>query len=170
MMQLTLTQIMSPLGELLLACSKHAVHVLDYSDYRHRMHQLLAQRYGREGYSLSEKSDPLEAVSRIKAYFAGDLTACDRLPVDSGGTPFQQKVWLALRDIPAGTAISYGTLAQRIGHATASRAVGRTNALNPIAIILPCHRVVGSNNALTGYAGGLQRKAWLLRHEGWLAI
>ena len=170
MVQLTLAKIASPIGELLLACNDHAVHVLDYIDYIDRMHQLLAHRYGHDGYTLVEKSDPLEAVSRIKAYFAGDLIACDDLPVDTGGTPFQQTVWLALRTIPAGTAISYGTLAQRIGRPTASRAVGRTNGLNPIAIILPCHRVVGSNNALTGYAGGLHRKEWLLRHEGWLAI
>ena len=106
MVQLTLTQITSPIGELLLACNDHAVHVLDYIDYRDRMHQLLAHRYGHNGYTLVEKSDPLEAVSRIQAYFAGDLIACDDLPVDTGGTPFQQNVWLALRAIPAGTAIS----------------------------------------------------------------
>ncbi|WP_277876371.1 methylated-DNA--[protein]-cysteine S-methyltransferase [Anabaena azotica] len=86
-------------------------------------------------------------------------------PVDTGGTPFQQQVWLALLTIPWGTTISYGQLAAKVNKPTASRAVGLANSLNPIAIVLPCHRVIGANNLLTGYAGGLERKRWLLNHE-----
>jgi methylated-DNA-[protein]-cysteine S-methyltransferase len=106
----------------------------------------------------------------MDAYFGGDLHAIDHIPVDVGGTPFQHQVWLALRSIPAGHTATYAEQARRINHPTATRAVGRTNGLNPIAIILPCHRVVGSNGALTGYAGGLHRKAWLLQHEGWQGL
>src|SRR4029079_5446383 len=83
-----------------------------------------------------------------------------------GGTPFQQQVWTALRAIPAGTVLTYGELATQLGKQTAYRAVGMNNALNPIAIVVPCHRLVGANGTLTGYAGGLERKRWLLLHEG----
>ncbi|WP_179198046.1 methylated-DNA--[protein]-cysteine S-methyltransferase [Nostoc sp. T09] len=93
-------------------------------------------------------------------------TSLDDIPVSTGGTLFQEQVWLALRNIPWGNTISYGELAARIGKPTAYRAVGMANSLNPVAIALPCHRVVGANAALTGYAGGLERKRWLLAHEG----
>lgn len=165
--QLDFARIPSPIGELLIACNQHALLVLDYLDYETRMHQLLSRRFGAQAYTLNPHPDPLQMVSRVEAYFHGELRAFDDVPVDTGGTPFQQQVWLALRTIPPGSTLSYGALATHIGHPTASRAVGRTNGLNPIAIVLPCHRVVGSTNALTGYAGGLQRKEWLLRHEGW---
>jgi methylated-DNA-[protein]-cysteine S-methyltransferase len=167
MIQLNFARLPSPVGELLIAATPQTLLVLDYSDYEARMHQLLARRYGTDNYQLVPHPDPLQMVSRVTAYFAGQLNVFDDVPVDTGGTPFQQQVWHALRTIAPGTTISYGTLAARIGHPTASRAVGRTNGLNPIAIVLPCHRVVGSTMALTGYAGGLHRKAWLLTHEGW---
>lgn len=165
--QLDFVRVPSPIGELLVACNQHALLVLDYLDYEARMHELLTRRFGAHAYQLNAHADPLGMVSRVAAYFAGELHAFDDVPVDTGGTPFQQQVWHALRHIPVGSTMSYGALAAHIGHPTASRAVGRTNGLNPIAIVLPCHRVVGSTNALTGYAGGLQRKEWLLRHEGW---
>ena len=167
MIQLDFARVPSPVGELLIAATSQALLVLDYSDYEARMHQLLTRRYGAGNYHLVPHPDPLQMVSRVNAYFAGQLQAFDDIAVDTGGTPFQQQVWYALRQIPAGTTISYSALATRIGHPTASRAVGRTNGLNPVAIVLPCHRVVGLNQALTGYAGGLHRKAWLLNHEGW---
>jgi methylated-DNA-[protein]-cysteine S-methyltransferase len=87
------------------------------------------------------------------------------IPVDTGGTPFQQQVWTALRDIPVGETCAYSRLAARIGKPNAARAVGMANSLNPVAIVLPCHRVIGCNATLTGYAGGLARKRWLLGHE-----
>ena len=89
----------------------------------------------------------------------------DALPVDPGGTPFQHAVWTALRGIPAGTTASYGGLARAIGHADAVRAVGAANGANPIWLVLPCHRVIGADGSLTGYAYGLERKRWLLTHE-----
>ena len=105
-----------------------------------------------------------EPVRQLKDYFAGKLEAFD-LPLDPQGTPFQQKVWKLLCDIPYGETISYGELARRVGNPNASRAVGLANGSNPIAIIIPCHRVIGSNGKLTGYGGGLPNKEKLLALE-----
>lgn len=99
-------------------------------------------------------------------YFGGDITALDGLPVDPGGTPFQARVWLALREIGAGRTWSYEELARRVGSPAAMRAVGAANGANPIPLVLPCHRVIGKNGKLVGYGGGMDRKVWLLRHEG----
>jgi methylated-DNA-[protein]-cysteine S-methyltransferase len=110
-------------------------------------------------------SDILDAaVTQIREYFAGVRTAFD-LPLDLGGTPFQQKVWLELATIPFGTTISYGEQARRIGRPEAARAVGAANGRNPVPVVLPCHRVIGSSGALTGFGGGLDTKRSLLRHE-----
>lgn len=111
--------------------------------------------------------DPGGCVNALRRYFSGELTALDEIAVDPGGTPFQASVWRALRSIPAGTTTSYGDLARRIGAAHAVRAVGAANGANPIPIVIPCHRVIGANGKLVGYGGGLERKAWLLRHEGY---
>ncbi|MCW3043178.1 MAG: ogt [Actinobacteria bacterium] len=110
-------------------------------------------------------SDILDAaVTQIQEYFAGARTTFD-LPLDLGGTPFQQKVWLELGSIPFGTTISYGEQARRVGRPQAARAVGAANGRNPVPIVLPCHRVIGSGGALTGFGGGLDTKRTLLRHE-----
>jgi methylated-DNA-[protein]-cysteine S-methyltransferase len=98
-------------------------------------------------------------------YFAGDLTAIEKLRVETGGTHFQHEVWRALRDIACGTTISYAQLAERIGRPNAVRAVGLANGSNPVGIVVPCHRVIGANGSLTGYGGGIERKRWLLEHE-----
>jgi methylated-DNA-[protein]-cysteine S-methyltransferase len=106
----------------------------------------------------------------MRAYFKGDIAAIDRLPVDDTvGTPFQRSIWRALRRIPKGKTISYAELARRIGKPRAVRAAGLANGQNPISIVVPCHRVIGSNGTLTGYGGGIERKRWLLEHEGALA-
>ncbi len=102
----------------------------------------------------------------FKAYFDGDIAALDRLPVAPMGTPFQQRVWAALRRIPAGSAISYGALAAWIGQPGAARAVGQANGRNPVPLVIPCHRVIASTGRLGGYSSGLDRKRWLLAHEG----
>ena len=99
-------------------------------------------------------------------YFAGDIRALERVPVATVGTAFQRKVWAALQRIPAGETRSYGQLAAEIGLPKAMRAVGLANGQNPIAIVIPCHRVIGADGSLTGFGGGLPRKRWLLRHEG----
>jgi methylated-DNA-[protein]-cysteine S-methyltransferase len=103
------------------------------------------------------------------AYFSGELTAIDTLPVATGGTEFQRLVWSELRRIPCGASISYSELARRIGRPAAVRAVGLANGANPIGIVVPCHRVIGANGTLTGYGGGIERKRWLLAHERELA-
>lgn len=104
------------------------------------------------------------AVTQLREYFAGDRLTFD-LPLSPAGSTFQQKVWMALRDIPYGRTASYGEIATELGQPTASRAVGLANGRNPLAVIVPCHRVIGANGALTGFGGGLERKRWLLEHE-----
>ena len=103
-------------------------------------------------------------VAQLNAYFCGERREFE-LPLAASGTPFQHQVWEALQRIPYGTTLSYGQLAAQLGNANASRAVGRANATNPIAVVVPCHRVIGSGGKLTGYAGGLTRKETLLQLE-----
>jgi methylated-DNA-[protein]-cysteine S-methyltransferase len=105
------------------------------------------------------------ARAELDAYFAGQLTAFT-VPLAAAGTPFQQRVWTALRDIAFGETISYLEMARRLGDPKAVRAVGGANGRNPIPVIVPCHRVIGADGSLTGFGGGLERKRWLLRHEG----
>lgn len=109
-----------------------------------------------------------EAAAQLAAYFAGRRLAFD-LPLAPRGTPFQRRVWDELRRIPPATTIGYGELARRIGRPHAARAVGTANARNPLSIVVPCHRVIGAGGALTGYAGGLAAKRWLLEHEARVA-
>jgi methylated-DNA-[protein]-cysteine S-methyltransferase len=164
MTTLDFDRVPSGIGEILLASDGASLVALDYADYEERMNALLSKRYGR--FRLVDRPDPLGASARIAAYFSGDFTAFDGLPVTTGGTEFQQQCWRALRAIPVGTVTTYGVLAAQLGRPKASRAVGYANSLNPVAIILACHRVIGQNRDLTGYAGGLDRKRWLLAHEG----
>jgi len=124
----------------------------------------LRQQYGAR-VIIADGNAPVAMRREIDAYFAGDLGAIDRIDCATHGTPFQQQVWNALRTIPARTTLSYGALAARIGNASAVRAVGLANGANPIAVIVPCHRVIGADGSLTGYGGGLDRKRWLLAHE-----
>lgn len=163
-MELLFDTVTSQIGDILIVSDGQHLCALDYANYEQRMTKLLKARYG--GFQLKKTNDPAGVSSRIKAYLGGDYACLDTIEVSTGGTAFQQQVWAALRTIPPGTVISYGELARKIGRPTAYRAVGMTNALNPVAIVLPCHRVVGVNAALTGYAGGLERKQWLLQHEG----
>ena len=123
----------------------------------------LARRFG--AIELRAAHDPGGVATVLRRYLDGDAAAIDALSVDTGGTPFQERVWRALRDIPYGTTISYGELARRVGEPTAVRAVGAANGANPICIVVPCHRVIGADGSLTGYGGGLPRKRWLLAHE-----
>jgi methylated-DNA-[protein]-cysteine S-methyltransferase len=165
MKTLQFDRIDSPIGTILLVVDDKQLCSLDYADYEPRMMTLLQRRYG--SVQLEQVSDPCGFSRRIRNYLAGDYACLDTIPVSTGGTAFQQKVWLALRSIPPGKTLTYGELAAQLGKPTAYRAVGGTNALNPVAIVLPCHRVIGASSSLTGYAGGLARKHWLLQHEGW---
>lgn len=160
----------TPIGVLvLLQDAENALRVLDWADHEERMQRLLRRHYGDDGVAIGDGADGSSAVRALERYFAGDLHALDALPVASGGSDFQRGVWRALRDIPAGTTISYAELARRVGRPSAFRAVGLANGANPIGIVVPCHRVVGSDGSLTGYGGGIERKRWLLAHEGAVA-
>jgi len=162
MTELWYDEIESPIGTILTAWLGDALCALDYDDHRDRMIELLDLRFG--GPTLTPKKQPAFRAA-LKAYFAGDLGALDAVKIDGGGTVFQKSTWAALRTIPAGRTATYGEIAGRIGTPAAARAVGLANSLNPIAIVVPCHRVIGANGKLTGYAGGLHRKQWLLEHE-----
>ena len=162
---LTLDRIATPVGEVLLVTDNHgAVRALDFADYETRMMRLLA-RHAPDAELVAGRASKT-ARDAVVAYFAGDARALDGLKVTTGGTPFQRSVWAALRAIPAGETRSYGQLAAAVGSPKAVRAAGLANGQNPIALIVPCHRVIGANGTLTGYAGGLERKRWLLAHEG----
>ena len=157
----------TPIGELaVLADHQGNLRTLEWTEHDERMHRALRLHYGADGFALEPARDPSGLTSALRAYFAGDLAAIDRLPTATGGTPFQRLVWRALRDIPCGTTVSYSELARRIGRAAAVRAVGLANGANPVGIVVPCHRVIGAGGALTGYGGGIERKRWLLAHEG----
>jgi methylated-DNA-[protein]-cysteine S-methyltransferase len=154
----------TPLGGLIVVVEGGRVCAIAYAGHEERLERELRARYG--NLRLRESTDSTGASARLRAYFAGDYAALDAIEVDPGGTPFQREVWSALRGIPAGTTVSYGTIARRIGRPTATRAVGLTNGLNPVPIVIPCHRVIGADGSLTGYGSGLPIKDWLLRHEG----
>jgi methylated-DNA-[protein]-cysteine S-methyltransferase len=149
---------------LLLTDSDDKVRALDWEDYATRMHQLLRLQYGTVYLRPRPQASP--ARFAIESYYQGSLTEIVSIPVKTAGTAFQREVWAALRTIPTGETTTYGRLATRLGRPKAMRAVGMANGANPISIIVPCHRVIGANASLTGYGGGLERKRWLLRHEG----
>lgn len=117
------------------------------------------------GYEIRDEANPFGLRQAFADYFAGAVTRLDALPVAFAGSSFQNQVWEALRLIPAGETWSYGQLAKHLGDAKNARAVGLANGANPIALAVPCHRVIGSDGSLTGYGGGLPRKKWLLSHE-----
>jgi methylated-DNA-[protein]-cysteine S-methyltransferase len=162
-MILSLDRVPSPIGEILLVFEGEALRALDYWDYEPRMQRLLRLHYG--SVSLDPRPAPAAIRDPLAAFFAGDWQALDPIAVATAGTPFQRMVWAAVRRIRPGTTMSYGAVAAAIGRPGASRAVGLANGANPVAIVVPCHRVIGANAALTGYGGGLARKAWLLDHE-----
>jgi methylated-DNA-[protein]-cysteine S-methyltransferase len=153
----------SPVGRLLLTGDEHALSGLFMLDAGSHSASVEPGWTRREGLFA-------EAAAQLKSYFAGERTEFD-LPLAPRGTPFQLAVWEQLARIPYGRTVSYGDVAAAIGKsAVASRAVGLANGRNPISIILPCHRVIGADGSLTGYGWGLDRKEWLLRHEGALLL
>jgi O-6-methylguanine DNA methyltransferase len=163
-MHLRLEHRESPVSPLLLVTDEDGVlRALDFADHEARMRRLLRDHY--QDYTLENGAAPDTLTEALDAYFAGNLDALAEVETKTGGTPFQRDVWNALRAIPAATTISYRQLAANIGRPAASRAVGAANGSNPIAIVVPCHRVIGANGTLTGYGGGLERKQWLLEHE-----
>lgn len=162
---LRLAPLATPLGEAQIVFDDHGtLRAFDWDSHRDRMDRLLRRHYG--PMVLTPAAAPQALADRFEAYFAGDPSALSAIPWITGGTPFQKMVWRALCDIPAGVTWSYGQLAAHIGAPTAVRAVGLANGANPVGLVVPCHRVIGANGTLTGYGGGLERKRWLLAHEG----
>lgn len=164
-MQLRLERRASPLGTMLLVTDDNgALRALDFEDHEDRMRQLLRLHYGTV--ELMAGTAPMPVTDAINAYFEGEWQSLSGIPIETNGTAFQRSVWRALLDIPPGTTMGYGELAAQLGKPGASRAVGLANGANPVAIAVPCHRVIGKSGALTGYGGGVWRKQWLLTHEG----
>ncbi len=147
------TQVLSPIGELTLSATESALTGVWFP--------------GRFRRQVTAGDNPILQLARrqLDEYFARTRTSFD-LPLDAEGTAFERRVWDLLRAIPYGTTTSYGELARRLGEPKEARAVGAANGKNPIPIIVPCHRVIGANGDLTGFGGGLERKRWLLEHEG----
>lgn len=157
---LTATTLESPVGTLTIIASGRGLRAVLWQHERDARVPVGQVRGG--------DSDPkgvlAATVQQLEEYFAGERTEFD-LPLDPVGTDFQQSAWTALRTIPYGETVSYGEQARRMGDARKARAVGGANGRNPISIIVPCHRVVGSDGSLTGFGGGIENKAWLLEHE-----
>ena len=157
----------SPVGELVLAAEDSGLTAIRFEQNRHGGDE-------RAGWTpVASASGPSVAVlaaarAQLAAYFAGERSTFD-LPLDPRGTPFQRRVWSALCDIPFGETISYAELARRVGDPRAVRAVGGANGRNPLPLVVPCHRVIGADGSLTGFGGGIDRKRWLLQHEGAMA-
>jgi methylated-DNA-[protein]-cysteine S-methyltransferase len=154
----------SPLGELSLASVAGKLVHLDFEGNDERLRTIQGRRFRQIDWQESGAA-PAPVTRWLDAYFAGEVRALPMANIEMIGTDFQKKVWQALIAIPCGENRSYGGLAVELGIPNAVRAVARANALNPVSIIVPCHRVIGSDGKLIGYAGGLDRKQWLLRHE-----
>jgi methylated-DNA-[protein]-cysteine S-methyltransferase len=165
-MEIGLDEMQTPIGKIVIGESGGTLVALDFESSAEPVVARLRRRYGaiqvRDGNGAKLFRD------RLQAYFAGDLAAIEGITVEPKGTAFQREVWSELLRIPAGSTACYSDIAAAIGRPAAVRAVGLANARNPIAVVIPCHRVVGRDGSLTGYAGGLDRKRWLLQHEGWL--
>jgi methylated-DNA-[protein]-cysteine S-methyltransferase len=161
-----LERVETPTGPMFIVTDdEQRLRAVDWYDCEERMRRLFRRRYGPDAVQLRDTALRSSARQALEAYFEGELDAITSVATAAEGTPFQRAVWAALCRIPAGTTVSYGALAARLGCRNAVRAVGLANGANPIAIFVPCHRVIGANASLTGYAGGLERKRWLLTHE-----
>lgn len=164
--RLIIDRLSTPIGVALLAFDAEGrLRAFYWDDKEAALLRLLRRQYGKR-VSLETGLGPGNAIRALEAYFGGELAALDSIECRTVGTSFQQTVWAALRTIPPGQTLSYGALANQIGAPKAVRAVGLANGSNPIAVVVPCHRVIGANKTLTGYGGGIERKRWLLTHEG----
>ncbi|MDR3104817.1 MAG: methylated-DNA--[protein]-cysteine S-methyltransferase [Yokenella regensburgei] len=171
MLRLLEDKIATPLGPLWILCDEQfALRAIEWEEHSDRMEQLLNIHYRNDGYERISATNPGGLSDIMHDYFSGNLTIIDTLKTATGGTAFQREVWQALREIPCGQVMHYGQLAEQLGRPGAARAVGAANGSNPVSVVVPCHRVIGRNGTMTGYAGGVQRKEWLLRHEGYLLL
>ncbi|HXW08328.1 MAG TPA: methylated-DNA--[protein]-cysteine S-methyltransferase [Vicinamibacterales bacterium] len=154
----------SPIGPLTLAARAGRLCLLHFGPEDDHVRRWIRRWY--PAMRVVHSPDPAGAVSTLGRYFGGALDVLDDMAVELNGTPFQTRVWQRLREVRAGSTASYAELARLAGAAKAVRAVGAANGANPVAVVVPCHRIIGTNGSLTGYGGGLERKQWLLRHEG----
>jgi methylated-DNA-[protein]-cysteine S-methyltransferase len=160
-----LDRLRTPIGTALLVTDADGVlRALDWEDFQARMKDLLRLQYG--AVVLQDARCPQHLRAALTGYFKGDLARLSTIRWRVAGTAFQHKVWTALPRIPPGTTLSYGALAARIDRPKAVRAVGHANGANPISVVVPCHRLIGADGSLVKYGGGIERKRWLLEHEG----
>jgi len=163
--RLNVDRVDTPIGHALLVTDEEGrLRALDWEDHEERFLRLLRRFYG--ALALDEAAAPRAVREPLRRYFDGDLAALGDIAWRAPGTDFQRAVWTALTKIPAGETRSYAALATAIGKPSAVRAVGHANGANPLSIVVPCHRLIGSDGSLTGYGGGLARKRWLLEHAG----
>jgi methylated-DNA-[protein]-cysteine S-methyltransferase len=161
---LTLEVLATPIGEIdVVADAEGRLRVLEFHDQPQRLARAL--RLHHRDRAVQSGAAPAAVREGLAAYFAGELAALRTVPWTIGGTAFQRQVWNALVEIPLGEATTYARLAERVGRPAAVRAVGAANGANPIAVVVPCHRLIGADGSLTGYGGGIERKRWLLAHE-----
>lgn len=161
-MNLTIDELETPVGRVRWVARGERLCALGFVDRWPGLQASLERRFGE---LVFDRGGPPRIRSKLIAYFDGEVTALDDVEIDMAGTPFQEKVWKALRSIQTGTTTSYASLALATGHPSAVRAVGAANGANPISIVVPCHRVIRANGDLCGYGGGIERKRWLLAHE-----
>jgi methylated-DNA-[protein]-cysteine S-methyltransferase len=161
---LFVTELETPEGAITFARRGERLVALCFKDHWPRLKRELEKRFG--ALELVPDAKGGRAGLALRRYLGGDLTALDALEVDTQGTPFQERVWSRLRQIPAGATWSYAELARAIGRPSAVRAVAGANAKNPVSVVVPCHRVIAADGKLSGYGGGVPRKRWLLTHEG----
>jgi methylated-DNA-[protein]-cysteine S-methyltransferase len=166
-MKMLLSTVGTSLGELILASDETGtIRALDFVDHQARCYRYLREHF--QAFESVNATMPRSIEEALNAYFEGDLGALNALPIAPAGTEFQRRVWDLLRLIPAGETTYYGEIARQLGFSDPRKAieVGAANGANPIAIVVPCHRVVAKNGDLKGYAWGVHRKRWLLEHEG----
>ncbi len=162
---LRLDRLATPIGEALIVTDETGyLRAFDWADREASMTRLLRLHYG----TLSPRTGaaPAHIKRAIRQYFAGDVESLKAIEWRTAGTPFQRSVWMGLTTIAPGKTLSYQALAAQVGRPTSVRAVGMANGSNPISVVVPCHRVIGADGSLTGYGGGIERKRWLLNHEG----
>ncbi len=164
MTDIVVDEIETQIGKVFALSGPNGVVAIGFDETWARKEDIVKKRF-KDARIIAART-PTAIGRQLRAYFDGDLGALDGVKVDAGGTPFQRRVWDELRKIPVGVTTSYGELAKKLGKPGASRAVGLANGRNPVAVVVPCHRVIGHDGTLTGYASGVERKAWLLRHEG----
>lgn len=156
-----IAELATPIGTIVLAAREGRLCGLGFD--RPHVERSVRRRFPSD--EIGATGEAARFLSELRAYFRGDLAALDAIAVDLRGTAFQERVWSELRKIPRGRTASYRDVAAAIGAPSAVRAVGAANGANPVAIVVPCHRVVGADGRLTGYGGGIERKRWLLEHE-----